>query len=403
MWLFLRPLDVLFLRDSKPFTAGEDHSARSLFPPSPHTVLGAIKSKILSNELPKRGKSFEDFKNKNLDKNDALIKEVGDVKSYGNLRIKGPFLSKVRKSSLSTYFPIPLDLFQKETDSDLVLIKPLRNSLSAKFNDPILATLWTKKMGVKEIKGKVLSDDGLHSYLQGEHIRDNLLETKEIYHREYRIGIKLGKTRTPEEGMLYMSQVIRMHEDAGLLLWLDVNKEMLGSEGIMSLGGDGHGVFYEDINHKRKMNGLSLLIGGEEIKKRINVDNPRFKLYLISPAIFRNGWLPDFINTNILGLNLKLVSACIGKPISIGGWDLASNEPKPMKKAVPPGSVYFFELFDRENIENVKDKIFKEFHFECGIQKYSDNPSLAQIGFGLTFVGTWDYANLPKAKEEKNV
>jgi CRISPR-associated protein Cmr3 len=64
-----------------------------------------------------------------------------------------------------------------------------------------------------------------------------------------------------------------------------------------------------------------------------------------------------------------------------------------MYKAVPPGSVYFFELLEGD----VQDA-FNAFHFKCRLQQEAKDglKELAKIGFGLTFVGCWDYV---KAKE----
>ena len=45
--LFLEPEDVALFRDGRSFDAGSDHRARSLFPPNPSTVLGALRSKLL--------------------------------------------------------------------------------------------------------------------------------------------------------------------------------------------------------------------------------------------------------------------------------------------------------------------------------------------------------------------
>ncbi|MCS6846435.1 MAG: type III-B CRISPR module-associated Cmr3 family protein, partial [Anaerolineae bacterium] len=44
MALFLSPVDVWLFRDGRPFDAGDDHYARSLFPPYPSVIQGAIRS-----------------------------------------------------------------------------------------------------------------------------------------------------------------------------------------------------------------------------------------------------------------------------------------------------------------------------------------------------------------------
>lgn len=47
-WFFIEADDVLMFRDGRPFTAGESHVIQSLFPPSPLTLQGALRSYILN-------------------------------------------------------------------------------------------------------------------------------------------------------------------------------------------------------------------------------------------------------------------------------------------------------------------------------------------------------------------
>ena len=60
---------------------------------------------------------------------------------------------------------------------------------------------------------------------------------------------------------------------------------------------------------------------------------------------------------------------------------MAKNKPKPMRKAVPAGSVYYFRL---EN-EDYTEKIRESFHFK----NISD--VLPEEGFGLAILGELNY------------
>ncbi len=44
--LLIEPLDVLLFRDGRPFSAGMDHLAGSVFPPLPSTIAGFIRSRL---------------------------------------------------------------------------------------------------------------------------------------------------------------------------------------------------------------------------------------------------------------------------------------------------------------------------------------------------------------------
>ncbi|MFM7714712.1 MAG: type III-B CRISPR module-associated Cmr3 family protein, partial [Microcystis sp.] len=43
-WYTITPLDVLLLRDAKPFSPGERAWAGSTFPPNGHTIAGALSA-----------------------------------------------------------------------------------------------------------------------------------------------------------------------------------------------------------------------------------------------------------------------------------------------------------------------------------------------------------------------
>ncbi|MEN3045343.1 MAG: type III-B CRISPR module-associated Cmr3 family protein, partial [Candidatus Hydrothermales bacterium] len=82
-------------------------------------------------------------------------------------------------------------------------------------------------------------------------------------------------------------------------------------------------------------------------------------------AIFEKGWIPRWINEKTLigdfeGIQLKLIACVVGKYVRVGGWDIARGEPKPMYKAVPAGSVYYFRVLNGKSIEEVK----KAFHLK---------------------------------------
>jgi CRISPR-associated protein Cmr3 len=49
-WYTIAPIDILLFRDAKPFTPGERAWAASVFPPSGHTIAGAIRN-IIDRQL----------------------------------------------------------------------------------------------------------------------------------------------------------------------------------------------------------------------------------------------------------------------------------------------------------------------------------------------------------------
>ena len=66
---------------------------------------------------------------------------------------------------------------------------------------------------------------------------------------------------------------------------------------------------------------------------------------------------------------MKVTPSCKAQPI--GGWDVAKRMPKPVRYAIPQGSVYFIEFSGEMSKAWIK------------IGK------LSILGFGLGFVGVW--------------
>ena len=97
MRLFIEPSDVLLFRDGKPFSAGDDHAARSIFPPSPRTFQGAVRAAILSRH------GFDMAKASSI---------IGDSNSYGRLQqMRGPFIARQSgNEDPQRLLPLPLSV-----------------------------------------------------------------------------------------------------------------------------------------------------------------------------------------------------------------------------------------------------------------------------------------------------
>ncbi|KAF5431829.1 CRISPR-associated protein Cmr3, partial [Candidatus Methanophagaceae archaeon] len=195
----------------------------------------------------------------------------------------------------------------------------------------------------------------------------SILKVADMVLPEPKIGIGISKeTGTSEEGKLYRVDMRRL-ENIGLLV--DFEGLDLPERGMMKLGGEGKAVSYEQF----KPVDFSI--------DNFNFDENKFKLYLSTPSIFKNGWLPVWIDEKTLigeykGLELKLLTASIGKPISIGGFDMRKRMPKAMRKAVPAGSVYYFEIRKgdiQKAVEIFNQSAISEFYPEQG--------------FGIAYVG----------------
>lgn len=370
MKIFIEPNDVLMFRDGKPFSAGDDHYARGIFPPSPSTFYGAIRSKILSEKYPK----YEGYSRSGNIPADVK-EEIGTPTSPGGLTITNFLLAKKINGIITPVFPIPKDVVRLKEEKTIFILKP-DNELAGKIRTNIsfnsITPLWLRNEKPVEEADGFIYQDMMEKYLQGV-VPDELIDTDDLYQKDARVGIKKDRIRkSAATGYLYSVEYFRLKEDVGFVVELSRVKS-LPKEGLLRLGGDHRSAFYKET---------AFQMPDMEAIKRKAKDIKRFKLILLTPAIFKNGWFPDWIKSesgvgDVNGISLKLVSAAIGRPIPVGGFDLVKGMPKEMRKAVPQGSVYYFEIQKGTSI----DEIFKTFWLK------SISEERQKEGFGITIIG----------------
>lgn len=374
MRLFIEPNDVLMFRDGRPFAGGDDHFARGAFPPPPSTIYGALRSHILSIEWSEFNKFASGDKSVIPER---LYKEIGtpEPEDLGTLTLRCLSLAKKENGKLEQYFFLPKDIVREKGSDNgkMFILKPTPIQSDKVMTDMAteLLHMWYQTEKPLENPTGFLSSRDMESYLVGK-APSNIVVSEEMYQVEERTGIRKSRTkRNAETGGLYSVEYFRLKEGMGFSVEIE-GVNLLPEKGILRLGGDHRSAYYSASSWDD--------ISTDEIKRKIN-DNNRFKVVLITPAIFENGWLPGGIDKNnmegrVNGVNVKLIGACSGKPVGIGGFDLVKKMPKVMKKAVPAGSVYCFELRG-SNVDEVFEKMW--------LRSISDER--AREGFGITLIG----------------
>lgn len=126
----------------------------------------------------------------------------------------------------------------------------------------------------------------------------------------------------------------------------------------------------------------------------------RFRIVLCTPASFESGWRPDWLaptETNgefqfrgtMPGTDLDLVlrAAMVDRPLVSSGWDFARGsygEPKPSRRLVAAGAVYYFEVHDSERVITAEEL---ERLWMRTLQLPGEQA--ARDGFGLAVPGEW--------------
>jgi CRISPR-associated protein Cmr3 len=311
MTLFaLDPLDTLFFRDGKPFSLGEETWANGLFPPPLSVVYGALRTAYLSEHIDELT-----YANGDHDRTSRLI--INFFAYYGHGRY---------------YYPCPLDIVKiKDSAKDKYSIlefdkKP--KGYGSSLHEADLPMLLQSKEIVENSSG-LIDELSLNDYLLRNSVPKSLLKYDEYLKEEPKVGIgRNDRTKTSDEGMLYRVGMKRLHR-----LKLVVGYRGITISGnLMRFGGEGKSV------------SVSVLVKKPNVQKPEKLSTDFFKLYLATPAIFNEGWRPSAEKTP----GAKLMAAVVGKPLLIGGFDMKPGNgkrpgPKPMHRAVPAGSVYYYQ------------------------------------------------------------
>ncbi|HOD79558.1 MAG: type III-B CRISPR module-associated protein Cmr3 [Pseudomonadota bacterium] len=372
MKLFVEPNDVLMFRDGKPFSGGDDHFARGTCPPPPTTMYGAFRSHILSLKWSE----FDSFSESDEDKIPEHIKrEIGTPLKQGALRLGQFLLARQEGCFVHPIYPLPRDVLQKKGESEktVFVLKPIDlKEKNVKTDLPTgLCHMWYPSEFALERGSGYLSQPQMERYLSGK-TPEGFIEQKDIFDFEDRTGIRKNRfSRSVETGGLYSVGYFRFRKDAGFVLEIDGTDD-LPEHGIIRLGGDHRSARFSRVSWTD--------MAKEQVKKLV-VSNRFFKIILISPAIFTNGWLPGGIDIKTMegqinDIDVRMVGACIGKPIGIGGFDIVKKTPKIMKRAVPSGSVYLFEMKGND-IEKLFNNIW--------LKPLSDERK--NEGFGISLIG----------------
>jgi CRISPR-associated protein Cmr3 len=384
MMMEIIPLDTLFFRDGKPFTMGAESWANGIFLPLPSTLYGALRTAYISHS----SKGFNGFSQGTLEK------EIGTLEKSEqcNFKIKNILLKK----GSDTFYPLPLDLGVIEKSQEKKIFSQTISTCNNLFftNTKIESFLqfnlfdslenFDKEDAFVKLETSLgfIDEFSFSDYLSGTLKPSKFLSQKDFFQSEPKIGIKRSlNTHTSEEGYLYrigMSRLCKVEKDRTITeVSLLIQYEGLSDfpqEAYLKLGGEGKCALSKKIEDD-KIPQLS-----EEAKGKIR-SSRKFKIYFATPTLFKQGWLPNAIEKEKLlwkigKLELKLLSASIGKPLYIGGWDIKKNKQKPMRKAVPSGSVYYWEIRKGE----VED-ILETFHNK----NISDD--LSHEGYGLSYLG----------------
>lgn len=366
-YYYVRPTDSLFVRGNLAFGDSGEHGA-SFMPPPPSLFAGAFRSALLGKDAAQ----MTAFLQQGQCSDAALAQCLGTPEQPGEFRIT--WLSMAGESSdgfgmgggsaderavPEAISPLPVDLLM--LGSNFVTLQPRAHPSGAQSAGdlPLRAMLVSSKQE-KPRGGVFLRSKGLDQHLQGQATdKAHSIESKHIYQRDPRLGIGLNAdAHTAEEGQIYTTEGFAFSpapaslgatigktdfapfSSTGFLVGIQGVAKLLPDVGLLRLGGDGRSAQYRKVAFTAPT--ATNVPGAKK----------QFRLLLQTPALFRQGWLPEGVaaqggsyRLQGEGFSARLACAAMGRREVVSGWDLYQWAPKPAQAAAPAGSVYWFDEF----------------------------------------------------------
>ena len=361
-----RPIDTWFFRDGTPFSAGSapQEDVQAFFPPHPATVVGALRAALA------RGRGWDGQGRWP----EELCAVLGDGPTdLGTLAVDGPFVLRDGQP----LFRAPRHLVGTASDSGAwepkALLRPgqpVQCDLGDSVRLPMLPETDSDWAKVKVGEDVWLSANGLCAVLRGElPQQETTFLSRRLWSHEPRIGLKRdASTRTAEEGMLYSTGHVRLESGVSLGLRVAGLPEawQLPSGTLVPLGGES------------RLAECAPWEGDLPVCVRPQASR-RLALIALSPLDLAPDICRGRTSLPLLdGLGeAQVVSACLGRPQRVGGWDSLVRRPLPMKSILPPGSVLFCEL---PEVPDAGDAMTQ------GLLQIGER---TKWGFGLVAVGRW--------------
>lgn len=367
----IRGLDTLLFRDGRPFSNEPGaFSARTLPVPLPGTVAGFLRTRV-------GNKCGWDWRND------------GPTKAFA-VSVAGPILLLDGKP----VFHSPADALIYKDDKHqnkekVMCLRPRVDNGGTNIPGGMRPMQVTED--VKPLPG--------YNYWKWEEIKQWLLYSSgsafpvptpvDGLPLEERVHVEISERGTSEEGKLFTAQFLAFEKHE----WNDspksekwsilamVQTDIKDLKGVGQFGGENRPAVIELASESDWPSCL------DELKNALSKAK-YVRMILATPAIFKNGWKPAWLDANLVGsppslngVQFKLVAAAVKRREAVSGWDYEKRQPKPVRWMVPAGSVYFFEVTNGNGANLAKD---------AWLKPVSDNEQDRLDGYGLALWGIWN-------------
>lgn len=370
MNLIIIPRDPLIVRDGRPFSAAPGARAQSLPFPMPQTIAGAIRYQAgLSRQYTFAGTTAGE-----------------EIRALLDISIRGPVLTEFSGERWTLLFPSPADALYYEIDGvqRLVPLQPSSAGPGEKTNLPdglklLMPPGRSLPPAAKTARPpRFWTEQAFSSWItEQEAVPRRLGHDGPV--RESRIHIQMD-TETGVSADEQLFQTAGLEFTAGsedgrwdsatpLGLWVQVDGEEL-PPGFRPLGGERRLTFWEGGGPPPPSPPPPL---AAKLK-----NSRRARIIFITPAIFADGFMPAA--GAFCGAPVE--AAAVPRHGVVSGWDLSRGRPKPTRRLVPAGSVYFVSF-----PEQWSDGDIESWMRAMWWNSQADDEQDRRDGYGLAVVG----------------
>jgi CRISPR-associated protein Cmr3 len=321
--LVLHPLDTLFFRDGRPYNQDDPGQveAASLFPPHPPTVVGAVRAAAARAT----GWPADAWDTATL--GDGVDWQAGDG-ALGPLRFSGPHVLRDGEP----LYPAPLNLVAGKDEQGAHLITylaPSAQTLKTDLGAVQLPAPIKAGQAFKTLDGFWLDARAMVLALSGGELRaDQAVHGSHLSQAEPRIGIQRDTARrTTAERALYAAAHARPAQDVALAVEVEALPDIALAGSLAPLGGEGRSVWIEQRDKKIELPQAPDLAPDKD-------GALRYTVVLVTPADLDDSWPgPSEPLAGSAGGALpgRIVSACTGRAVMVGGWNGAARGPLPLR------------------------------------------------------------------------
>lgn len=398
-YYLIESLAPLVFRSGKPFGEQAYHDDANF--PLPSSAAGLLRALVLEH-----GK--EGFLGQPEANSKRARLSAQQEQALRNIACIGALLAKLNESgSVSILVPKPADavFFKNTSTQETALIRLTPKAFDADCGSDLHGELLPVQMEEDHIKGKPESGARFWSLndlllwqtdpksLLVKDLENNGLKNIPV---EIRTHVALNdQSFASEDGKLFQTagldlgfQKAAKGDDAKPGLWSEsrlafvVGADFELPEGLATFGGE------RRLSHFKKVQQAVFPALDASLHHAIQ-QQKGFKLTFLSPAIFRKGYLPEWIDEHTLtgtlphsaGVQVALKAVAVDRWLPVSGWDLQRWKPKAMRKAVAAGAVYWFEITSGTITQQDVERLW--------FKAITDDAQDQKDGFGLTTIAAW--------------